>query len=55
MLWKLNLPYENENFKNCEWSYQDLLDRVSIQPVIKGGDHVQNQGSQQGEASVQVH
>ncbi|ABR91700.1 Hypothetical protein mma_0960 [Janthinobacterium sp. Marseille] len=34
------------------WSYQDLVDRSSIRPVTKGGDHVQNQGLQQGKASI---
>ncbi len=37
------------------WSYQDSVDRGSIQSVTEGGHHVENQCSQQGKAGIQVH
>lgn len=33
--------------KGAGWSYQDFVDRGSIQPVTEGGQHAQNHGAQQ--------
>lgn len=41
-----------KNTDSADWSYQDLVDRGSIRPATKGGDHVQNQGPQQDKASI---